>query len=231
MKKRFIPILLTMVLAGCGGGGGGGQTPPPSGSVEVAGNVYNTAPVAASAAAALVTGPAERLADVSKSEMIMVSTAVTNDTAAALAALSFEVQIEDASFLTPEHWTCQKKYNALDGSGGVYGFEVWTAYSTPLPVCSGEPRDAGFFCESYPAKLDCLNPFWAVDYTPPGDGLWKASGAIPGGLSAGQTWGPMKMGYGNSGIDIRPDHKARWIVKDDKGNTVASKEYLFNIIP
>ena len=221
--KKLIILILCLSLIGCGLFDKKKNNPvSPTRDLVVEGNVYNPS---FSWFGSKAWAASLRLADVSASQMIQVDTSVTNLSGTTWYDLRVVIEIEDSIFLTPEEWMCNIWYDRLDGNGAA-GYEVWAVNSSP-GICEGPPKDTAIVCDD--VVYDCANPYWAIDYTSPGDGYWRADSTIPE-LLAGQTFDSW-MGYGNSAMNIQNDCIARWTVYDSDNEIVASQEYLFNVVP
>ena len=222
MKKLLI-LAICFALIGCSLFDKKKKNPVSSSrDLVVEGNVYNPSYsfFGSKAWAATI-----RLADVSASQMIQVDTSVTNLTGTTWYDLKVVVEIEDSIYLTSEEWKCNIWYDRLDGNGAA-GYEVWIVNSFP-PACEGPPKDTSFVCDA--TTYDCANPSWLVDYTPLGDGYWRADSTIPE-LLGGNTF-DNSVGYGNSSIAVKNDYTAKWTVYDSSNEIIASREYLFNVVP
>ena len=217
--KKLMMVIMTVLLFACGNG----DSPIENirESVKVKGDIYNINAFKPLASMVIV------LNSISAGQIIEVSTVIINDGTVALENLTYEIQIEDTTFLTSEYWCCSVMYNDFDS--GNYGFEVWTVHEEPLPICEGQPKDPMFDCWTYSITLDCVNPLYEIYYQPHGDGLWKASGQI-NSLAINEIF-TTSVGYGNTGIDVRSAHMARWIVVDEDGKELARQEYLFDVVP
>lgn len=223
VDMRYL-IVFALLLSACGGSESGD---PGTVSVKIVGNIYNAAPKVTSLGTSHIT---DRLGDVKQSEMIQITTTVTNDGTTDLKNLSYLVEVEASHFGPtnyPEYWQCKQCFPHASGSA-CNG--VWREYSQPLSVCSGEPSPATGYCyDTFFAGLDCLNPFWEVSYQAPGSGFWEASGAITV-LAVGETF-MSTSGLGGSILDLKSDNIARWTIKDSGSSVIKSKEYLFNVLP
>lgn len=223
--KKLILFAICLLFVGCGGSGSGSSSSH-NGEFELSGNIYNSFPSSKVSKAITFDSVTTitRLDYISISEMIQVDTFIVNNSLSDYSDLSVFIEIEDATFLTPESWKCNKWHERLDGNGAA-GNEVWTEYQEPLSECTGEIKNPNIVCDEN--IYDCQNPSYIVDYTLPGDGLWKAQMAIPS-LKVGEEF-TNTAGYGNTGIDVRDDHQARWYITDNQGNILALKKYLFDV--
>lgn len=224
---KIILFFLMLFLVGCGSAGDVTikEQPPAAEEVEITGNIYNDA---APPAAFLFGGIPDRMLPVIQSQPINISTSIKNITLQTYLNLKYKIEIEDTSFTVQEHWTCNLHYPDKNNPGSFYGFEVWTVYSQPLPACEGDPKDSLFVCADFP-YLDCAQPSYRIDYSPYREGIFAAEGSI-NSLNAGEIFLNV-TGYGNTGIDIRPNHKARWTVLTEAGMMLAQREYLFDVNP
>ena len=225
MKKLLILLILVICLSlvGCGLFDKKKKNPvSPSRNLVVEGNVYNPS---FSWFGSKAWAAAIRLADVSASQMIQIDTTVSNLTGTTWYDLRVVVEIEDSIFLTSEEWKCNIWYDRLDSNGAI-GYEVWRVNSFP-GICEGPPKDTTIICDD--TVYDCANPSWIIDYTPSGNGYWRADLTIPE-LLGGDTF-TSSIGYNNSAMSIKNDYIARWAVYDSNDTLITSREYLFNIIP
>ena len=221
--KKLIIFVLCLSLAGCSLFEKKKKNPvSPSRNLVVEGNVYNPS---FSWFGSKAWAASFRLADVSKSQIIQVDTSVTNLTGTTWYDLKVVIEIEDSIFLTDEEWKCNIWYDRLDGNGNV-GYEVWTVNSSP-GICEGPPKDTAIVCDD--TVYDCANPSWIVDYTPPGDGYWRADLSVPE-LLGGKIF-ESSIGYNNSAMSVKNDYTAKWTVYDSGNEIIASQEYLFNVVP
>lgn len=241
MKKVAISILavaFVVVLFGCGGGGGGGGADDIGGkSATVIGNIYNTPQPMAFLSRAYAADEPGRIAAVSRGQFIEISTVITNQSAAPLDIVFFEVGIEDATALTKEYWTCKECY-AADAStqfcngiwtveGGALGHEI---ENPVLPACNeANHATSGCCVDSFPEGIDCGKSTHKVDHEPSGDGYFRGNGNIQN-ISA-NTSHESTTRYNHPEIDIRPDHKAYWEIRDTKGNLLDRKDYLIDVLP
>ena len=221
MKKLFI-LLVCLSLVGCGLFDRKKNPVTPSHDLVVDGNIYNPS---FSWFGSKAWAASFMLADVSASQMIQVDTSVVNLSGATWYDLRVVIEIEDPIFLTPEEWTCNLWYDRLDGNGAA-GYEVWTVNGLP-GVCEGPPKDTTIICDNM--AYDCANPSWVIDYSPAGDGYWRADLTIPE-LLGGETFNN-SVGYSNSAMSIKDGYTAKWAVYDLNNKMVASRDYLFNVVP
>lgn len=263
MKRMtcILALLLSILIMACGGGGG--DTPPGDGAqdgdvqVSVSGDIYNQAVevegLGAPEALAVAntpnsilnaTAPAlanlQRFNDVSQGSRVIVETLVENR-GDDVNDLTFEIGIEDALYLTLEHWGCWECFQSPDqtrcNGPGYYnswqvegGFFYNTVASPALPACDETVSFTVGTCHDvfFPG-FDCEAPAYEIKYTPAGTGLMDISGDI-GNLPAGEVF-TSYFGYSHSGMDIRPNHLACFAVKDSEGNTLADKYYVFDVVP
>lgn len=220
--KKLIILVLCLLLFACGFFDKKKKNPvSPSRDLVVEGNVYNPS---FSWFGSKAWAASFRLADVSASQMIQVDTSVTNLTGVAWYDLRVVIEIEDSIFLSSEEWKCNIWFDRLDGNGNA-GYEVWTVNSSP-GICEGPPKDPAIVCDN--TTYNCANPFWVLDYTPPGDGYWRTD-LIISELLGGKTF-DNSVGYGNSAMSVKNDYIARWTVYDSDNKIITSMEYLFNVI-
>ena len=221
MKKLFI-LLVCLSLVGCGLFDKKKNPVNSSHDLVVDGNIYNPS---FSWFGSKAWAAVFQLADISKSQMIQVDTSVTNLTGTTWYDLKIVIEIEDTVFLTSEEWKCNIWFDRLDGNGAA-GYEIWTVASSP-GICEGPPKDTTIICDNM--AYDCANPSWVLDYSPAGDGYWKADLIIPE-LLGGETFSN-SIGYINSAMSIKDGYIAKWAVYDSNNKMVTSRNYLFNVVP
>lgn len=220
--KHLIVIIGILALVACGSGSGSDNDGSDKVAVEVSGKIYNPG-----SGKPTYTISAVQLNSVSQSQGIRLDTIVENTGQVALANLVCDIEIEDATYDTLEHWTCWQRFSSPSTSG-TWGFSSWVEYSEPLPACDislAIPLD----CYTNDPVLDCANPSYEVEYVPYAEGYFEASTMIPE-LAIGEIFDGW-MEYGNDSIDIRPDHLALWTVKTSDGTELARQEYIFDVVP
>lgn len=242
MKKLLWSIALICALTGCGEEGSEINVPDTIDRTDltIAGNIYNpSAGKVLYRDAGEITFPSitsidERIDDITQGQMIEVSTAIQNTGIEDLTELSYIITVEDAHYFTPEVWSCKQCFPYGEGEAcntvtEFVGGDIHNAHPTPdMSSCEGTPAISGYCVDPFPDGVDCKSPSWRVDYELPGDGLWKAYGNIDV-LDSGGNYSTT-VGYSNSNIDVRTDHIAQWIVKDNTGVVIKSKEYIFNVL-
>lgn len=225
--RGLIVLMMVFTMSACSGGGGG--EPGPGGrAASVVGNITN-APIARGAFATAYADDAPgRIAEVSAGQPIEVSTVITNQTGAEIEAVSFTIGIEDKTFLTQETWKCNECFGAYCNTvwriaGGTIGNEEKVP---DIPPCEGHAT-SGYCVTVFPEGIDCGASQHRIEYEPPGDGYWHAQGMITS--IAAYTSTETRAAYGNTGIDVRPDHRAYWEIRDKQGTVLDRKEYLFDV--
>ena len=135
---------------------------------------------------------------------------------------------------TEEYYTLVKKETSVSVTGNIYNkppiIYMEDALSMTEPEHLGSISKSDFIMVSTTITNTGTEDLTDLSYTiEMEDDFNNLTGNIQF-LAAGETFNTEQWWY-YIVLDIRPNYIARWVVLDDEGTELESKEYLFNIVP